>query len=223
MDGKSLKELLAASALLRDINLPEEELALSCFKSGQLVSDHPRGIAAIGHIVSGRVDVFSVALDGRVVLLNTLSVGDCFGICNLLDRSELDTVLRCAADSEILFVPKSLLLDEALRNAGFATRLAALYSAKIQFLLHRIGLLTMQSCRARLIAFLLNEADDSGNICFRGSREELASHLGASRAALFRELAALQKAGLIRVTSKGFRLLDEAGLEALLYHPSNTK
>ena len=98
--------------------------------------------------------------------------------------------------------------------------IAAVCSEKIQFLLKRIELLTMQSCRGRVIAFLLAHGKEGGEVIFRGSREDLARHLGVSRAALFRELAALQTMGAIESHGNLFHVMDPGQLEDLLYHPS---
>ena len=55
------------------------------------------------------------------------------------------------------------------------------------------------------------------------SGEEMARHLGVSRAALFRELAALQSMGVLRSEGNLLTVLDTPALEKLLYHPSRTK
>ncbi len=94
---------------------------------------------------------------------------------------------------------------------------------KLQFLLRRIELLTMQSCRGRVIAHLLASQDRNGCVKLSGSREDLARRLGVSRAALFRELAALQSMGVLRSEGNLLTVLDTPALEKLLYHPSRTK
>ena len=173
-------------------------------------------------IVSGRVEVYSVALDGKDVQLNALTAGECFGVCNLLADTELETVLRCGEETEVLYIPKAVLLACMERDAGLAMRYAALCNRKLQFLLRRIELLTMQSCRGRLIAHLLEQQDEKGVVRLAGSREDLARRLGVSRAALFRELSALQSMGAAAVDGNSIRIQDRPLLEELLYHPSDT-
>ena len=102
-------------------------------------------------------------------------------------------------------------------------RYAALCNRKLQFLLRRIELLTMQYCRGRLIAHLLEQQDEAGLVKITGSREDLARRLGVSRAALFRELSALQSMGAAAVDGNSIRIQDRPLLEELLYHPSDTK
>ena len=87
----------------------------------------------------------------------------------------------------------------------------------IQFLLSRIEMLTMQSCRGKVLAFLLAEKREDGVILLRGTRDELASRLSVSRAALYRELSALQSGGYLEVGESRLRVLNTSALEKLLY------
>ena len=102
-------------------------------------------------------------------------------------------------------------------DAALAMAYAALCNAKIQFLLSRIEMLTMQSCRGKVLAFLLAEKRADGVIMLRGTRDELASRLSVSRAALYRELSALQSKGYLEVGESRLRVLDASALEKLLY------
>ena len=103
------------------------------------------------------------------------------------------------------------------RDAALAMAYAALCNAKIQFLLSRIEMLTMQSCRGKVLAFLLAEKREDGVILLRGTRDELASRLSVSRAALYRELSALQSGGYLEVGESRLRVLNTSALEKLLY------
>ena len=218
-----IQEKLASSPFLAGASLPLEQVTSKRFRAGQIISDKPSGVSSVGMIVSGRVEVYSVALDGKDVQLNALTAGECFGVCNLMASAELETVLRCGEETEVLYIPKAVLLSCMEQDAGLAMRYAALCNRKVQFLLRRIELLTMQSCRGRVIAHLLAGQDRNGCVKPTGSREDLARQLGVSRAALFRELAALQSMGVLRSEGNLLTVLDTPALEKLLYHPSRTK
>ena len=168
-----IQEKLASSPFLAGASLPLEQVTSKRFRAGQIISDKPSGVSSVGMIVSGRVEVYSVALDGKDVQLNALTAGECFGVCNLLADTELETVLRCGEETEVLYIPKAVLLACMERDAGLAMRYAALCNRKLQFLLRRIELLTMQSCRGRLIAHLLEQQDEKGVVRLAGSREEI--------------------------------------------------
>ena len=217
-----IQEKLAISPLLAALPLNPADVSERRFHAGQIISDRPGGVPAVGLILSGRVDAYSVALDGKDVQLSSLAAGECFGVCNLLAQAELETVLRCAEDSDVLYIPKPVLLRLMRQDVDFALRYAALCNKKLQFLIRRIELLTMQSCRGRVIAYLLERQVDH-TVHLTGSREDLARQLGVSRAALFRELSALQGRNAIRAEGSTIHLLDEPLLEDLLYHSADTK
>ena len=217
-----IQEKLAISPLLAALPLNPADVSERRFHAGQIISDRPGGVPAVGLILSGRVDAYSVALDGKDVQLSSLAAGECFGVCNLLAEAELETVLRCAEDSDVLYIPKPVLLRLMRQDVDFALRYAALCNKKLQFLIRRIELLTMQSCRGRVIAYLLERQVDH-TVHLTGSREDLARQLGVSRAALFRELSALQGRNAIRAEGSIIHLLDEPLLEDLLYHSADTK
>ena len=215
MEQVELERRLAQSPLLAGVSLPAEQARVQSFPAGHILSDRPGGVPSVGLILSGRVEVYSVALDGKDVQLSTLPAGECFGVCNLLAGAEQET--------EVLYIPKPVLLACMERDAGLSLRYAELCNQKLQFLLRRIELLTMQSCRGRVIAHLLAGQDRNGCVKPTGSREDLARQLGVSRAALFRELAALQSMGVLRSEGNLLTVLDTPALEKLLYHPSRTK
>lgn len=215
MESTELGNLLAASPFLADCPLMPGEATLRRFRAGQILGDRLDGIPVVGLVISGRVEVYSVALDGKDVLLSTLTAGECFGICNLLADTELETVLRCAQDTDILYIQKAALLRHLQQDAALALRYAALCNQKLQFLIQRIELLTMQSCRGRIAAFLLEREDAAGQVELVGSREDLARQLGVSRAALFRELSALQAMGVLQARGNRLAVLDRDRLEKL--------
>ena len=87
----------------------------------------------------------------------------------------------------------------------------------MQFLIRRIGFLTMQSGKKKLVQYLLEEPDKGRAFGKNVSRDELASILGISRASLLRELAGLTKQGLIALRDGEICLLRPDELEEILY------
>ena len=118
---------------------------------------------------------------------------------------------------EAAFIAKAVIRKLIAGDGEFAVRYYALCNRKLQFLLGRISLLTAQSCRTRLAAYLLLNRDDRDFIRLRGTKDELASCLSVSRAAVYRELSRLQALGLIELTKQGVTLKDPDGLELQLY------
>lgn len=205
---------LSKSPLLCELDPEALFPELHAYADGETVSDRIAGKPCVGLVISGRVAVSSDTPDRRDVRMNTLREGDCFGISNLFDEASLQTVLRCEGETEIAYIAKETIISLLEKDRAFSMRYIRLTQRKLQFLLRRIELLTTQNHQVRLIVWLLGQ--ESEEIRFPGNREELAAHLGMSRAALFRELAQLDGAGLISTKGTLVRILSRQGLSDLL-------
>ena len=212
----ALREAFAASALLRDCDPDALQPRVRRHPTGALLCDTLDGTPCVGLVVSGLIDVWSVAPDGNGVLLSALRPGDCFGICNLLRGGQLGTQLRCAAGSTVAWIPKDRLEAAFEKDSRLALRYAALCNEKLQFLLRRIAMLTAQTARGRLVSWLLLHAEDDGRVVTPLTRTELAASLSVSRAALYRELNTLAERGALVMTGDEITVLDRPALEGIL-------
>jgi len=217
MREEEIKAAVEASPLLGGCNLSVSGMQVKYCRKGQIVSDRQKNEEILGLIMDGSMDVYSIALDGREILLSQLEKGDCFGVVNLLTKTELPTVLRCRTDTTIVIIPKCQLLSAMEKNSELALRYAGFCNRKMQFLIRRIEFLTMQSGRKKLVQYLLEVPGKGGRFGKNVSRDELASILGISRASLFRELAGLTKQGLIALRDGEIYLLKPDELEDILY------
>ena len=217
MRVEEIKAAVEASPLLGGCNLPASGMQVKYCHKGQIVSDRQKNEEILGLIMDGSMDVYSIALDGREILLSQLEKGDCFGVVNLLTKTELPTVLRCRTDTTLVIIPKCQLLSAMEKNSELALRYAGFCNKKMQFLIRRIEFLTMQSGKKKLVQYLLEVPGKGGRFGKNVSRDELASILGISRASLFRELAGLTKQGLIALRDGEICLLRLDELEEILY------
>ena len=217
MRVEEIKAAVEASPLLGGCNLPASGMQVKYCHKGQIVSDRQKNEEILGLIMDGSMDVYSIALDGREILLSQLEKGDCFGVVNLLTKTELPTVLRCRTDTTLVIIPKCQLLSAMEKNSELALRYAGFCNKKMQFLIRRIEFLTMQSGKKKLVQYLLEVPGKGGRFGKNVSRDELASILGISRASLFRELASLTKQGLIALRDGEICLLRPDEMEEILY------
>lgn len=217
MTKQEISSVFAKSTLFYDYPIDFNTLSIKTCRSGQIIRDYEKGYASVGIIASGITDVYSVTLDGREIKLNTLRSGECFGISNLLLPNELETVLCCRTAAKLIFISKNALIDTMKGNLSFALRYATHCNQKIQFLIQRIELLTMQSCRGKLIEYLLTQKDENNIVMLDGTKEDLARHLGISRATLFREFALLTHHGLLKQARNIITIPDTSKLENFLY------
>ena len=91
---EEIKAAVEASLLLGGCNLSVSGMNVKYCHKGQIVSDRQKNEEIIGLVMEGSMDVYSIALDGREILLSQLERGDCFGVVNLLTNTEFPTVLQ---------------------------------------------------------------------------------------------------------------------------------
>ena len=116
MREEEIKAAVEASPLLGGCNLPVSGMQVKYCHKGQIVSDRQKNEEILGLIMEGSMDVYSIALDGREILLSQLEKGDCFGVVNLLTNTEFPTVLRCRTDTTLAPVCRILQSENAVSD-----------------------------------------------------------------------------------------------------------
>lgn len=208
MTKAQIRAAVAACPLFLGCAFDEDALTAQSFKRGDAVADTLDGESVIGIIAKGRVGVYGISPGESAVSLSSLGAGEAFGISNLFTQNALETRLCCRERTDIVFVPKRVFLQMLGASPVLAERYMTLLNGKIRFLLRRVALLTAHSGRAKLADYLMANASSDGVVRLDCSKAQLATLLGMSRAALFRELATLSDAGLIEVAKNCITLLD---------------
>lgn len=206
----SVASALDASAFLRGIAFDPQVVRVRRTAKGQDLADHEEPESCVVLVARGSVDAYSTAVDGREVRLSTLGPGDAFGVCNLFAASDLPTRLRSRGEGLLALIPKELVAQAVLADPETARRYMRLCNEKIQFLIGRIEELTMQTARGKLLDYLVLHADENGVVHLGCSREELAGHLGVSRASLFREISALKRKGVLSSEGRDLHICTPA-------------
>jgi len=216
MISAKARKKISTFSFFEGVELDDNELVYKKLKKNRIANENFSGKENIGVILNGTIDVYSVSIDGAEIKLTSLSEGDVYGICNLYYEFDRMTVLKCRNDCEMIFIRKSYFRELLETDIDFMRRYLSLLNKKINFLLNRTEMLTMQSGRAKVINYLIsNECD--GNIELGESKESWAKSLGISRAALFRELSNLKKDNLISVKNNLIHIDDINLLERKLY------
>ena len=101
MSQEELQEAVAASPLFHGCKRYVDSMSVKVCRKGQIVSDRQMGQEILGLVVRGSVEVYSIAMDGREIMLSQLKRGDCFGIIDLFTNTELPSVLKCGRDTTL--------------------------------------------------------------------------------------------------------------------------
>ncbi|WP_352398335.1 Crp/Fnr family transcriptional regulator [[Clostridium] aminophilum] len=215
MTKNEIKKQMDAVPLFHGISIEEMHCVYRRIRKNLIANEVDSGREHVGIILSGSMDVYSVLPDDTEVRLSKLQAGDLFGICNLFSSYDRETILKCRSDCDVAFVPKEEFRHLLMSNEELMTRYLRLCNDKIAFLLRRTENLAMQSCRGKVIRYLLlNATGSSGEtVVLKDSKEIWAKSLGISRAALYRELADLREKGMIRIKGRQITLLKRELLE----------
>ena len=88
------------------------------------------------------------------------------------------------------------------------------YSQRLKQLTNKVEDLGLYSVRARLVRFLLEQADQK-EIPVRWTQDEIARQIGTVRDVVGRSLRTLEQEGLIQIRRQCIRLLDRLRLEKI--------
>lgn len=200
--------------------LPEAELTnlfSKCYKRGELAARYINNNQCIGVIAAGCLDIYSIACDGSEININIIGPGEVFGVCSIFLQNQIEALLKCSKAATVIYVPRDVFLKMMHRSPELLERYGILCSTKIQTLMKRIEILSIQSCRRKFVEYLFTCDMRDGVIRLPCSKEQFSKMMGISRAALFREFAYFQSQGLIAVEGSNIKIKDKTGLAQALY------
>jgi CRP-like cAMP-binding protein len=212
-DATSRLRCLSAVDIFQDLS-PAEILELSrrapVRKVGakELLYSPERPLEVLFMINEGRVQVYSLGPDGRMITHTILEAGTLFGEMALMGQSlhgsyaqALDPCTLCVMNVADV---RSLLLNDT----RVAQRILEALGKRLLDVERRISILTLKFVPIRVISLLLHLSENGLSPEIRCTHEELASMVGANRETVTRVLNELRARGAIEVHRGRINLLD---------------
>ena len=166
-------------------------------------------------VLSGKVEVFRMALSGREQVLALISAGQGFNTAPFfLEEKHNPASVRALEQTIVMVVPAVQFLSLLNELPDFNRMVMRDYSQRLKQLTNRVEDLGLYSVRARLVRFLLEQADQK-EITTRYTQDEIARYVGTVRDVVGRSLRTLEQEGLIQIQHQRIRLLDRQGLEKI--------
>lgn len=170
------------------------------------LGDKTRGLY---EVIAGRVRLTRVDRSGRETVLYVAGPGE-----TIAEASLFSAVYHCDAvagsDAVVRLYPKPAVLAAFAKDRKAAQDFSATLARQVMNLRTRLAQRDIRSARERLRHyFALNAGADGRTVELRGTLKELAAEMGLTHEALYRTLAALERAGEIR-RSKGKIVLRRA-------------
>lgn len=192
--------------------------------SRSLIKDVPAGdfiiyegdeAVAAFFVLSGRVEVLRLSLAGREQVLALLTPGQGFNTIPLLLDKPLNVAsVRAVTDAQLLVISAYHFLTLLAELPAFNRLVLRDYAQRLKQLTSRVEELGLYSVRARLVRFLLEQADRHWS-SQRWTQDEIARHIGTVRDVVGRCLRSLESEGLIQLQRQHIRLLDRAALQKI--------
>jgi len=209
-----LPELPFFSKLSQEtLTLIEECSTIQCYSNNEIIQLEGEPCLWAAFIISGSVQVYHLAIEGREQILTNLLPGAHFNTVPAVDSN-----CKIRASARSLGKTKLLRISIEKYQLLLKTRADLTYHVLTDFA-HRLDHLTvlverlsLHSIRGRLASFLIDQADSSDELNL-WTQDEIASHLGTVRDVVGRTLRSFTDAGLIRREGSRFVLLDRAALE----------
>lgn len=165
---------------------------------------------SIGILTKGAVVVRGM----HNVVLNTLSVGGCFGAAALFHPGDAYvTTVQAKTAAEVVFISDTQLTLLFRQAPETALNYISFLSRRICFLNRKIQSFTTPTAAAGLALYLLENQRD-GVVSVSCGYAGLARGLGMGRASLYRSLEQLEQAGVIFREARTIRILDAGALQS---------
>jgi CRP/FNR family transcriptional regulator, dissimilatory nitrate respiration regulator len=205
--------------------LPSEQLqdfgsiALTkAFNRGQTIFSEGEAANGFYVVVSGRVKVYKLSLEGKEQILHIFGPGEPFGEVPVFEGKQFPAHALAIEKSSVIFFPRADFVGLIKRNPSLALSMLAVLSRRLRQFTAMIDNLSLKEVPARLSAHILYLSDrDEGadRVALDVSKGQLASMLGTIPETFSRILTKMNQLGYIQSDGKHIQVLDREGLKDL--------
>ena len=219
------RQLLRRSPLFS--RLPDSEI--DAILAHAVVERYPSGTAIFAKgdpgssmmaVLTGRVLISVLSLEGKQVVLNIINEGEIFGEIALLDGKERSADATAMTNCELLVVARRSFLP-LLERPALARELLTVLCEKVRRTSEQVEDVLFLDVEARIAKVLLRLAQGreapprpGSRVALRISQRELGNLVGASRESVNKHLQAWRRSGIIGLENGAIVIRDRAALEA---------
>ncbi len=170
-------------------------------------------------IISGRVKIFKLSLEGKEQILHIFGPGEPIGEVAVFAGKSFPTHAEAMEDSRLLYFPRTPFMELIQKNPSIALNSLSILSRRLRRFTALIEDLSLKEVPGRLAAYLLYLSEThqgTENLSLDISKGQLSTLLGTIPETLSRILTRMTKAGVIQSEgARRIRILDHAGMEEL--------
>jgi CRP/FNR family transcriptional regulator len=170
-------------------------------------------------VISGRVKIFKLSVEGKEQILHMLGPGEPFGEAAVFAGRNFPANAEALEASRIFYFPRDAFVALVKQNPSLALNMLAILSQRLRRFAALVEDLSLKEVPGRLAAYLLYLSEKQKNTTKVGldtSKGQLASLLGTIPETLSRVLARMGNEGIIELEGPNrVRILDRESLEKL--------
>jgi CRP-like cAMP-binding protein len=170
-------------------------------------------------VMSSRVKVFKLSIEGREQILHILGPGEPFGEVAVFAGTSFPANAACIETSRLLFLPRAAFVDMISNNPSLAMKMLAVLSMRLRQFAGQVENLSLKEVPSRLASYLLvlmkEQPQEADMVTLPISKGQLAGLLGTIPETLSRILSRMSQAGLIKVSGATIHITDIKGLETV--------
>ena len=167
-------------------------------------------------IVYGQVKLGFTSPQGSEKVVDILGAGQTFGEAVMFMERPYVVYAQTLKDSQLLFVSKTVILDELEKDPKLGRKMIAALSMRLHHLVTDVESYSLHSGRQRIIGYLLREAAENESaaltVTLPTSKGIIASRLNLTQEHFSRILHELSDTGLIVVEGRKITIPDVAKL-----------
>jgi len=185
-------------------------------KQGETIFSEGTEATGFYIVVSGRVKVFKVSLDGKEQIIHIFGPGEIFGEVPMFEGKGFPAHAETLVKSRLFFFPKKRFIELIKRDPSLAMNMVAALSRRLKNLTLLIEELSLKEVPGRLAAYLLYLSDSAGGDTFIKltiPKKILASLLGTIPETLSRIFYKMSNQGLIKIEGRTIMILDKNALK----------
>jgi CRP/FNR family transcriptional regulator len=188
------------------------------FDKGQTIfsqGDPGRGFYVL---LTGRVKVFKLSLEGKEQILHIFGPGEPIGEVPVFAGETFPAHAQAHEESRLQFFPRDRLIRLFQQDPLLAMNMLAVLSRRLRQFTQLIEDLSLKELPNRLAAYLVHLQDASGGgdqVSLEVSKGTLANILGTTQETLSRTLRRMAEAGIISMDRRTITILSDGRLEDL--------
>lgn len=187
-------------------------------KKGQILFSEGSKATGFYVIVSGKLKIYKLSLEGKEQILHIFGEGEFFGEVPVFSGGNYPAHAETLEASQVLFFPRSAFIELVKREPQLSMNMLANLCLRLRRFTHLIEDLSLKEVPGRLAAYLLylsehNEESDSFDLDI--TKGQLASLLGTIPETLSRILGKMSQQGFIHVEGRSIRILNRDAMVSL--------